>query len=174
MKSKIRIIAIIFTVILIVIVFYTYPRQINKSLEGIVYRNGSENNNYEEKVDIKINGTLRYNLLGNKVFKGAIKINGKDTFKFNGEQLNIEFKFPLLGKNGGVLQHFYSDIFVYGFIYINGEFDQLTIQKHEKYSNGEVGWKVENGLMISAPATNRNEAVRISNEILKGFTYILE
>ena len=173
MKSKIRIIAIIFTVILIVIVFYTYPRQINKSLEGIVYRNGSENNNYEEKVDIKINGTLRYNLLGNKVFKGAIKINGKDTFKFNGEQLNIVF-LPLLGANVGELHHFYSDIFVYGYIYINGEFDQLTIQKVEKYSNGEVGWKVENGLMISAPATNRNEAVRISNEILKGFTYILE
>lgn len=173
MKSKIRIIAIIFTVILIVIVFYTYPRQINKSLEGIVYRNGSENNNYEEKVDIKINGTLRYNLLGNKVFKGAIKINGKDTFKFSGEQLNIVF-LPLLGTNVGELHNFYSDIFVYGFIYINGEFDQLTIQKIEKYSNGEVGWKVENGLMISAPATNRNEAVRISNEILKGFTYILE
>ncbi|MEL7597140.1 MAG: hypothetical protein AAGU01_02945, partial [Clostridiaceae bacterium] len=60
----------------------------------------------------------------------------------------------------------------YGPIYINNDFSQLTINIMEPQNLyiPNKKWIGDNGLMISAPASNRKEALQISNSLMK---YIL-
>ncbi|MCT8136753.1 hypothetical protein H1D32_02675 [Anaerobacillus sp. CMMVII] len=47
--------------------------------------------------------------------------------------------------------------------------------KHEQFDGGST-WEGNNGFLISAPSTNRTEAIMISNELMKDFLrgYTLE
>jgi len=54
----------------------------------------------------------------------------------------------------------------YGMIYIEGMFEKLTIQIHERDSYGVYSWSGENGWIVSAPSNNRAEAVDVSNELM--------
>lgn len=58
----------------------------------------------------------------------------------------------------------------YGTIYIDKDMNKFTILRFSEETasyKGEknVGWSGENGIVISAPAATREEAVKLSNEI---------
>src|SRR5690606_24904321 len=103
------ILALLALVVIIFLLYYLSPKEINKSFEGIVYRIGSENSNYEEKVSVSVKGTLKNNLFEATTFKGAITIDGtEESLKFHRSDLSIEFEHSFIGKNGGLLFYYGS------------------------------------------------------------------
>lgn len=61
---------------------------------------------------------------------------------------------------------------------INDDFSKLTVMvlKPDEADSSRKGWSGRDGLMISAPAKNRSEALEVSNEFMKEYLqgYVLE
>ena len=55
----------------------------------------------------------------------------------------------------------------YGMIFIESVFEKLTIEVDEPDEHGGYSWSGKNGWMISAPCSNRIEAIKISNELIQ-------
>ncbi|MCY6485436.1 hypothetical protein OW763_13965 [Clostridium aestuarii] len=174
-RIRVRIIfSILLGVIVLIYLYTTLPRTYSKSFEGIKYRLGETNNQFIEKVSISINGKLSKNFIFGKKFVGKIKINDLEIPK---EIEEIELKFDNF--NRASIDYFFSneqdDSFraIYGTIYIDDDFSQLTIgisEPEDLYANSKH-WDSINGLMISAPASNRKRALEISNNLMKDVLY---
>jgi hypothetical protein len=71
-------------------------------------------------------------------------------------------------------------MYPYGIIFINKDFSKVSIMKYQDDKDGADtstrGWGAEDGLMISAPANNRKQALEISNELMGKYLqgYILK
>ena len=148
--------------------WYFTPKQINKTMHGFSYQLGNEESG--ENIDIKINGELRKTFTGKKIFKGIIDIEGID-YPMTPQEREVEMNFV---ENQDFMVYKYIDkedsdykpeMFNLGAIHINNTFSQLTIRKIDK----DGSWNGNNGLMITAPATDRNEALKISNELLEDY-----
>jgi hypothetical protein len=57
----------------------------------------------------------------------------------------------------------------YGDIYSNGMMEKFTICvfEEDKQRKGGMTWTGKDGLMISAPASNRTEALEITSKLMK-------
>lgn len=154
--------------IILILVTYsfwvTFPKQIEKTLQGIYYQLGNEEELYE--VTIHIDGAIRRGLFGEKTFEGVLDIEDEELPVSKGER-NVTIKFNGDGhgvivysgfRNGNPYTHGYGSIFV------NHNFREITILKGS--------WNAEKGYMITAPAKNYYEALTISNELMKNFLKI--
>lgn len=151
-------------------VWYSIPKNINQEFDGFVYGVGGKSNEINEKVTITIKGRLEQKILSQDRFKGIIDIKGdvpKDMIVDNKE---VEIVFL---KNSGSLS--FADYSHptehnnYGNLYINNDFSELTIIIYELFESGKeeatYEWDPAGGLLISGPATNRKEAINISNKL---------
>jgi hypothetical protein len=159
MKSKFIYIFII--AFLIIGVVYFIPKKINKEYSGIMYRLGD--GNYEEDIDINVNGYFSRGLFKGDKFEGTITLGEKEL-----QRLDMRFT----KDNGGILLHYdktSGDYYSYGQIFFNNTREKITISVFEqsKQDKAKKNWTSKNGLMISAPANIRVEALEISNELLK-------
>ena len=142
-------------------VIYFYPREISKDFSGIMYRLGDTN--YLENMNVSIQGNISKGLLKGDKFEGAIFIGDKKLTK-------ISMRFDDFGRGN----LFYYDENVgdyksYGDLISNNMRDEFTIivLEENKEKRGSSSWSSKDGLMISAPASSRNEALGISNKLMK-------
>ncbi|MCY6355679.1 hypothetical protein [Clostridium sp. ZS2-4] len=170
-KIRIKIILSILLGALVSIYVYTaLPRPYNKTFQGIKYRLGKANTQYVEKVTISINGKLSKDFIFGKKFVGKIKINDLEIPK---EIEELELKFDEFNR-ASIDYLFFTESYKpirpsYGTIYIDDNFSQLTInilEPEDLYAHSKQ-WNSGNGLMISAPASNRKEALEIPNVLMK-------
>jgi len=157
--------AILFSTVFILLlvlaasILYIYPRNISVNYDGIKYQSGSTDNG--TSVNIEIEGNLRKKLFnkGSK-FYGKIIIDDK-TFEY------AEWPLYLDNKNVGLLEYREADnMKTFGQIITTNSFETFTLEVF-KTQNGGYSWNSGDGWLISAPANNRNEAVEISNVLLK-------
>jgi len=150
-----RIVVIIIIVIAIFLVSYTAPIDISYTYDGIKYQSG----NYDdaEIVRIDIQGEFRRRIFSKfSEFEGVIKVGdeifSKTTFHFNKygmDSLRVNDEF-------------------WGMIFQSDEFEILTIEIWEKHVSGEGHYfHSDTGWYISAPCQTRDEAVEISNMVLR-------
>ncbi len=152
----------IFIILFVSSVIYFYPKKLRLDYNGIIYRLGDSN--YSEKIKVSINGYLSKGLIRGDKFQGILIIGDKQLSK-----INIRFdsadKDDLLyfDENTG-------DFTSYGQIYSSDIKKGLTISVFEQcgQKEGVRRWSSKDGLIISAPANNRNEALDISNKLMKG------
>lgn len=157
-------------IIIIVSVFYIYyPRTINLDAQGLKYRLGAGSIGNEQLINLHINGKMYKSITGNKTFKGIIEFED-DGFPVPKEHRQLEINFQRT--NVGIIKYHYNQddkpvTFMFGSIYISKDFSKVTIAvlDHEEDS---VSWTGEDGIMITSPASNRSEAIDISNELMKG------
>lgn len=165
---------IIFTVISI------YPKTIQLHAQGIKYRLGAEHTGDEKSVDIELDGTVYTSLIGNKRFVGTITIGGEE-IPVPEDQRQLEIR---LGKDlsGAILYQYTEDKTIHHFLYatmfVNRSFSEATftlIDRDQELGN-QGGWDGGKGLMISVPASERAEAIRISNRLMNKYLdgYILK
>lgn len=157
-----------------------YPQTTHLHAQGIKYRLGEEHIGEEKSIAIDMKGTVYTSLTGNKRFVGTITIEGEEIpVPENQRQLEIN-----LGKDlSGIMLYQYNEDegishFLYGTIFVNRSFREVTITVMDRYSaEGNQGgnWSGDDGLMISVPASDRAEALRISNHLMKDYLdgYIL-
>jgi hypothetical protein len=149
---------IIFVVIGLV---YFVPQKINKEYSGIQYRIG--NDSYEEQTDITVNGYITRGLIQGDRFEGSIKIGEKELLKLD----------MRLSDNDGALLLYYDeasgDYSSYGHMYMDSSRDKISISIFEPndQEKGKKSWSSKDGLIISAPAKNINEAIEITNELIR-------
>lgn len=118
-------------------------------------------------ITLNLNGTLDTSLFGKQTFTGAVTIVGSTIpNRDNGKPLEI-----VLNSQAGGGQMVYWDrssntFYTYGSMYSNRRFNEFTIAVFQPEGKGQ-GWNGGNGLMLSAPAQTRTEALQISNELMK-------
>lgn len=170
---------IFFTVIASVVVFtaifiwYKNTIKISQSIVGINYQLGEGNHELVRPIKVQINGYLNRNLNGTKTFKGTISFLDQSVpSSFEGNNLNITFS----KRGDGLL--IYKNIkdgvpvfFSYGIIFINKQFSEFTIMKYTSENNDPTKktWSADNGLMISGPAQNREQAIDLSNKLTRDY-----
>ncbi|UPK42738.1 hypothetical protein [Paenibacillus pabuli] len=182
MKEKIISIVLAIWVLMIVIsvVLLFLPRTIHLDGVAVKYRLGEDNREPEQMVHINMDGKRYLTTSGDYIFRGTIDIEG-EPLPVPEDQKRLEIRFH---KGHGLMEYIIyengkTDIFVYGTLFVDRAFSKLTIAISEENSNGEQNsrsWSSEDGLMLSMPATNRSEAIQLSNELMETYLggYILK
>jgi hypothetical protein len=170
LKGKIIISAIF--VIAIFIAWNFYPKNYKETLNGVYYQLG--NNDVTENIKMHIDGKLRNHLFGDKKFEGKVKFEGEMVPSISKDRGDLEFWYE---KGVGTINSFgrtdengvlVPDIYHYGIVYINNDFTQFTIKVFYRNTDDDQGsWSKENGLMITVPADNRQEAQELSDKLIK-------
>lgn len=146
---------------LLVILFFVYffPRKLNKVYYGVSYRLGSSEE--FEDVKISIDGYLSKGLFKGDKFEGSITVGEKQLSK-------LDMRFD---KRGSAVLFYYDDktgdYTAYGTIFTSDmkkEFVITVLEKDEE--EGQKLWSGKNGFMIAAPASNREEALDLSNKLM--------
>ncbi|WP_409275973.1 hypothetical protein V1499_10260 [Neobacillus sp. SCS-31] len=152
-------------------VWYSIPKDINQEFDGFVFGVGRKSNQIHEKVTITIKGSLHKKIFNQDRFKGTIDIKGEVPQNILIDKKEVEVVF--LGNNGTLSFKDYSHPTKrnnYGNLYINNDFSELAIIVYELVESGSdhatYEWDPDGGLLISGPATNRKEALNISNKLI--------
>ena len=144
-------------------VMFYYPKSVSMHAEGIKYRLGQEHEAFEQQVQVLIEGKVYKRFPNTKKFEGFIDIQGIEDIDA------LEFKtvqFTLDHDKSGLL--IYRSIengmptnYLLGVIYFSTTYDQATIALQH-----QGNWNSENGFMLSAPASNKTDAIEISNKLM--------
>ena len=148
-------------------VFRTYPRHVVVILHGIQYQLGTDKG--VKPVTLTLNGTREQPLFGAETFDGIVDISGASNRDCgNGHFIKVVFE-PMFGGLlaywGSAAQPYYD----YGAIFPNASFTEFTVTEWQQ-DNGGSGWSGGNGLVISAPAKTRAQALIISNDIMAAWS----
>lgn len=157
---KYRIIYIIYALILVYLLTWL-PKEYNTSFERVLYRLNSNGIIKETKVTFE--GDIIKPIYGRIRYSGAIII---DDEKYNILELKFdEFNRASIDglKNSG-------ESFSLGKIYFDESYESFTITLFEKSGLNSGGWNSEDGLVITAPAKDRLEAIELANYHLKEMT----
>ncbi len=168
-------ILIILIVLLSTYVYIRYPRTICKSYTGLKYKLGVENINNVEEVTVEIDGKVITDFWLNKRFEGKFYISNIDELIRNKDYINrlkdIDVRFKYNRMWGSLLSYtiinppgkgLLLDGELIGIIYHDINFKELTVLCGSS-------WSGEDGLMITAPATNRADAIKISNKLMEEY-----
>lgn len=168
MKKVISRVVIIAALVAIAwMLYYIYPKDVYIHTEGVKYRLGDLDTGTLTNVEVK--GKLIHSITGKRTFKGTIWIEGEPMpVPEHSRKLTLKFS----SDNSSTLAYVYSDngqvaIHHVGSIYINGDFSEFTLTLTEKDEDGSYSWNGGDGLMLSAPASNREEALKLSNELME-------
>jgi len=142
--------------------------KLDVELVGIRYRLGEDNIKYEESVTLKFEG--RYvNSFFKRSFIGDIYINSYKLNKINNSKTQITFN----EHNSAQLYdtNHNNDIILTDRIYINDDFTKVAICVGESFDEDSTSksWNSSTGLIIAAPASNREQALMVSNEVMNAF-----
>lgn len=149
----------------IYLVWYTLPKSIDREIAGVEYVLGKDGGQTVRPVPIAMRGTLKRSLFGRSQFKGVFDLQGESMPLPDGERTLL---MSADRRNGSPMVYYYFDeyhvahTYSHGIIFADPNFRDFTIMLTHP-----DGWSAVNGKMISAPATNREEALRISNELMR-------
>lgn len=144
----------IFAIIIVCLIICIFPwsYKIDTTLQGIQYRIGDED--YSEDVIIKAKGVYKQYLIKEDTFEGIISI---DIYDFTHEVPIGPERFY-----DGNANLTYQNMHSLGFFICTPDFDKLLIGINEPIGANSSGWSSKNGLIICAPADNREQGLEIT------------
>ncbi len=146
------------TLLIVLSIYSYYPRRIMNEYNGLMYRIGDSS--YTENLIIIMDGYFSKGFLKGDRFQGTITIGEKRLSK-------IDMRFDSINR-GYLFSYEEGDYTGYGTMFISKRLEKLTIGVYDELNDkGEKTWTSRDGLMISAPALSREEAVQISNSLMK-------
>lgn len=154
---------IIIVVILLGLTYFLYriPKEFRKEYQGIYYQLG--NPDFSEKVTVSFEGYLTRRLWQEDIFEGNIRIGDQ-------EMTNVKL---YMGEDMGAYVSYLDkgthDFISYGTLYTEDIKKGFTIYilKKDENNPGYSSWSGENGYMISAPASNRSEALELTKRMME-------
>lgn len=169
-RTYVYLLLICLGIVMIMFVVYSYyPKEVLINTQGIKYRLG--NVEYEQSIHVLIKGKMYKSFSGNRTFRGVIELEGEEVpVPQSQRQLELHFYkeyqavliYPYF-ENGKIYHH------LVGTLYLDRDFTKATIALLEKKDNQQGSWDGTNGLMVTAPASNRREAIEISNELMNEY-----
>ncbi len=151
--------------------FLYWPKQVHLDAQGVKYHLGETNAGHEEFVQVKIDGEVWIDWKGIPTFSGTID-TGDDRLELTEDQRKVKVKLNgIAGNNlisyGGFDANTGPFTFVYGRLYADKSFQNVTLNIFEETEGGGSGWGSDSGLMVSAPASSRTEALEVANTLIK-------
>lgn len=154
-----------------------YPRTVDFEAQGMKYRLGSPGAAEERLLKVSIKGKVYRSFNGDRTFKGRIDLEGEEIPERAGETESKKFRgieyywilYHYADKDGKPRQHMMGNLFM------NDDFSKIAIAMFD-HEEDRTGWSGDSGLMVAAPASNREEAVALSNEIMREYLngYVLK
>jgi len=159
-KYRKQIIYVFIFLVIILIGIYIYPIRIYKEYSGIIYRLGDSS--YQETIEVTIDGYLSDGFFSRNKFEGTIII---------GEKKLSKLKMYIDKYGRGDLSYYDEELGEFpsfGTIYMKNVYEEITITVLERKepNSSSMLWTSEDGLMISAPAGNRDEALKVSKDLM--------
>lgn len=171
-------VGILLSIVTVYLVVEYAPKDVQLHAQGVKYQLGTDLS--EQLVDVNIVGKLSKSWDGERRFHGTIDIEGED-LPISENYRNISSPFFDNGFAHIIYPHFQYDkytgavigssFYLFGAIVINEDFSKVAIlvNDQDKTKDGAVGWSQENGQVVTVPATNRAEAINVSNEVMKDY-----
>lgn len=160
-----------FLIFLTFVIWLYLPREVDVRLEGVKYRLGTENASEVQPATILIEGTIRRTLEGHRLFKGTVEIEGESLPVPKGVMKRDTFS---ARKGAGFTLIYYwfenekiGKDFPLGQLYANDNFSQIALTRFEQREDGSWNWGGGDGLMLTAPAKDRSEALQLANKLMK-------
>ena len=163
-RKKLTYSVIFLAVFSIVICTFPLKTKINKEINCIEWKTDDED--YLENVTVKVKGVLKSYLLYGNIFRGNILIDKYD-FTYNSKEVDL-----YLQDNNDYLAY---DLDPrgrksLGWIYEEDYLGKLVIELFDE--KGE--WPKDGRTVISGPAKDKDEAVKISKEIIRDIPWALD
>lgn len=136
--------------------YYTFPRKVNLAYDGI--KCNINDQQQQEQVKINLTGFYHNQIFAKDFFRGSVTI---DNEIYPDLKLLIEDQLQMIqyrDYEGSGKLHTYGEAF------IEENLKALTILLVHDTENG---WEGEDGLILSAPAKNKAEALEIYNKLMK-------
>ncbi|GGA60395.1 hypothetical protein [Ornithinibacillus halotolerans] len=133
-----------------------------------------ENEQLTENIQFHINGKLENRIFGKKKFDGKVVLEGDHLppvqgIDEEGLQLWSEDRYGVLHSFGSVDAdgNYTPSIHLYGIVFIDEDFSNFTIQINPV--DEQQPWLESEQLMITAPASGREEAIKLSDQLMEEF-----
>ncbi len=144
------------------------PRNIQREFLGVQIKAGKENSETLEYVSLYFDGRFQKAFLTQASFVGYVVLES------NGDVAEGEVNIRFHPELGGHLVFYSTDSSVQnniGSIFIDSNFKQVTITVAEPVEEdlNKTHWSSSDGLIICAPASTREEAIIISNDLMKNY-----
>lgn len=152
--------------------WYTNPKKINETFEGVLFQLGSDNTDVNEILEIQLKGKVKRGLFGNKTFNGLIEIDGEVIPPSEAKDDEIEFEFGNGVLKGSPIRYIdveQDHVFTYGTIYMQDDMRRFIITVIVGNS-----WNSGDGMVIAAPATSRAQGLKITNELFDAASFNLD
>jgi hypothetical protein len=151
--------------------YWFYPRTVDFEAQGMKYRLGTEAAVEERPLKVSIQGKIYRNFKGERTFKGTIGLEGED-IPVPEDQRTVELKryrsFNAYALTYPFIENGKPRIYSQGTLFVNDDFSKIAIALIEHEAD-QGHWGADDGLMIAAPALNREEAVVLSNEVMREY-----
>lgn len=162
------ILGVILLIALSAFVIMSIGTNIDVEIIGVRYQLGKDNVEYEEPITLKFEGKY-VNSFFNHVFIGDVYIDGHKLNELNNSKTTLKFdKY----NRAQLYDTTYNAMLIFpGSIYINDDFSKVTICISEPSDEdpNSMHWDSGTGIMMAAPASNREQALAISNEVMDSF-----
>lgn len=162
MNGKKKYIWILTSLLIIYLAIYFIPwrHKIDTTIQGMQFRIGDKD--YSKDVSIKVKGVYKQYLIKKDTFEGAISV---DIYDFTHNTTIAPTTF--YDGHGNLIYESknYLELHSLGLLVCSPDFHKMLITVNEPVEKGAKGWSGENGLVIAAPANNREEAIEAA-EIL--------
>lgn len=155
---------------LLLLCIIPFKNNIDTTLQGIQWR--LDDSTSYEPVVITVKGTYKQyilNIVKDDTFNGSIEINNYEITK-NSEPQELIFSNEFATLSYDNKNDNYLNVPIYfGNINCTPSFSKIDIGVVERDSGNTnfLSWSAEDGLMITAPATNLDEAIGVSKEVSK-------
>ncbi|CAM3536544.1 hypothetical protein PALU110988_27845 [Paenibacillus lupini] len=157
---------------------WTRSHLVDTTIVGVNYQLGGTNADNTQPETVTLKGSWSRNVKGLRTFKGTITF-ANDTIPVPEDSRKTTIHFD---KNGyGPIIYGYFDESVsgigvpltygYGVLFASSDFSKVTFLRMKEAATVDnstrSGWNGEDGLMFAGPAMNREQALEISNELMK-------
>lgn len=139
---------------------FLLPKRVHMDVRGVKFRLGEAG--FEQPVHVRIDGSVTRSGLGRRTFKGIVSWDDHPVPEAN-RHLELRLK-----DNAAFLIYvdFNGEHYPVGYMAFDRDYSRVAIALSEERENGVKGWASEDGLVLAAPAENRNEALDWSAALL--------
>ncbi|MDV2583215.1 hypothetical protein [Alkalibacillus haloalkaliphilus] len=145
---------------------------VDETYEGLLFQVGEGNEDLEEKVTVELDGEFINHMFSDERFEGTITIDGVTHPAETASADVLEITFVEDGfKSGNVsyIDHDGDALQSIGHLHLSDDFSELTLKmlRENIHSRAEIGsWTSDDGHVISAPASDREEGLEVLNRLV--------
>ncbi|MET3683499.1 hypothetical protein ABID56_001594 [Alkalibacillus flavidus] len=174
--------ALIMIVLVSIVFWWTRTVEVvDETYSGVEVQLGPNDTTHAKQVDIHIDGEFKHDMFSKESFTGSITIDGEKhpSDASNTDELTVTFEKE--GFTDGNIEYINREqdrITTVGYLNMSDDLSELTIQIMQDRSSKDgprvTSWTSDDGIIISAPANNGDEAISIANRVMQPVLHDIE